>query len=77
MLNKNITITEIDEKEALRYIGANGTDDSKVLSIMEESKKKLIQVINPKYVYKCFDFENTQNGVHIIGCDFELVEDIL
>lgn len=59
-------LLKYDEKEVLRYLGYRGKPaDADALSLIENSYKELLNAVNPKYIYKEYDFERTDGGIII------------
>lgn len=59
-------IAKINRDEAFRYMGyKNGCSDPKILQITDECEQRLMQVMKPRYVYKVFDIEHTDDGVAV------------
>lgn len=57
-------IDSVNIAEALRYMGQRGTEISdNFQSIISECEKNLLKNITPKYTYRCFDMDHTENGV--------------
>ena len=61
-------LESINRREAARYMGfgANKPDD-RTNAIIDECEKALLDVINPKYVYRVFDIGLLEEGVKVIG----------
>lgn len=65
---KNITIEEIDKKEALRYLGyGNGQADEKIINLLGVCEKELLEAIRPKAVYNTFWLEFREQGIHLLN----------
>lgn len=64
-----ISITSINQREALRYLryGSNVPDDN-IQSVIDRCEKELLAVINPRYTYKVFDISDNNNNIHLNGC---------
>ena len=59
-------IDSINRAEAFRYMGYKGGEiNDTILKITDECEEKLLEVINPKYVYKVFDIEINDDGVKV------------
>lgn len=69
-----IKISSIDRDEALRYMAyQSGNDISPTaMAYLDECEKKLLDVLSPKYVYKCFPLEWHDGRPVITGCSLEL-----
>ncbi len=66
-------IESINQKEALRYLGYIGDNtDPKIQEIMDEAEKQVIDVIEPRYIYKSFDIRFNNGKVVLEGCKLEL-----
>ncbi len=49
-------LESINKKEALRYLGyGNSIPDNKILSIVDDCEKQLLNVIQPKFLYNIFN----------------------
>ncbi len=66
-------LLEYNQKEAARYLGyKNGAVPSReACELMDEAYNELLKVVNPKYIYKEFDFNRTENGIVIDGIEFK------
>ena len=61
-------IEKLNREEAFRYMGFKGGEISeKVLEITEECEEQLLKAITPRYVYRVFDIEETNEGVSVSG----------
>ena len=69
----NIKLEYIDKNEALRWLGVKGEPDEKLAAVMDECEKKLLEVINGRFVYRVFDIaENDTDKVKLDGCSLTL-----
>ena len=68
-----INLDKIDKKEALRYLQcSNISPDSSIMGLINECEKKLLKVIEPRYLYSAFDITHTENSVILENCTLEL-----
>ena len=59
-------------KEVLRYLGYMGTNaDDVTQNMIDEVYEELLDVINPKYIYKQFEILKTSDSVIINGVQFK------
>ena len=57
-------INKLNRQEAFRYMGyKTGNVDEKISDLTDQCESELISVIKPRFVYKVFDIEHTDNGV--------------
>lgn len=57
-------IEKLNRSEAFRYMGYKGGEiNENILRITEECEEQLLNAIKPRFVYKVFDIENTDDGV--------------
>jgi 5-methyltetrahydrofolate--homocysteine methyltransferase len=64
----------IDQKEALRYLGYVGNDpEDNIQKILDVAEKQVLDVIEPRYIYKCFDIDSITDKVVLDNCKLELV----
>ena len=70
----DIIISDLNKKEALRYMGQADLDcDDRLSMIMEQCEKKLLSVIRPRYLYQCFDIKENDEGIHVENTSLTLV----
>lgn len=66
----------INRVEALRYMGHFAEPDERLLQVMDECEKGLLENAQPRYVWRVFDVLR-ERGLYLKGCGFPLVgEDI-
>lgn len=66
-MEKSIIITEINQNEALRYMGQREeSNDERLLLLMNQCEKKILQAVRPRYTYKCFDIKQEEGGVSVL-----------
>lgn len=59
-----ITINNIDQTEALRYLGYGGkSPDDNIQNIINSAEKELLGIIQPRYLYQSFDIKGVENGI--------------
>lgn len=62
----DIIISDLNKNEALRYMGQADADCGHRLSlVMEQCENKILSVIRPRYLYKCFDIEEIEEGIRV------------
>lgn len=65
-MERIIDITEINRREALRYMGQLDLScDEKLLGVMDKCEIEMLKALRPKFVYRAFDFEIVEDGVKI------------
>ena len=70
----DIRLTEINEKEALRYLGYGGEElDPKVISQIDNAVKTVLNLSNAKTVYKLFDITRTPEKVQLAEATMTLI----
>ena len=59
--------------EAARYMGyKHGAEPSEAIcELCDEAYEELCKVITPKYIYKEYDFDRTEDGIIIDGIEFK------
>lgn len=63
-----IEIKSINIDEALRYMGyKKDIDIENIRPLIKSCEERLLSVINPRYIYKIYDIEHTDNQVHILN----------
>lgn len=61
-----------DLNEVLRYLGYRGKSaDEKTLAMIENSYRELLKTIQPKYIFREFDFLKTDSSVVIDETEFK------
>ena len=62
-----------DLRETARYMGyKHGAEPSEeICELVEEAYEELCKVIQPKYIYKEYDFTKTENGIIVGGIEFK------
>lgn len=59
-------LEKINREEAFRYMGYKGGEiKPNVISITDECEKKLLENIQPRFVYKVFDIEHGQDKITV------------
>jgi len=67
------TIESIDQKEALRYLGYVGNKpEENIQKILNECESNVLDMIDPRYIYKCFDIISNQDKIVLDNCKLEL-----
>lgn len=67
------TIESIDQKEALRYLGYVGNNpEENIQKILNECESNVLDIIDPRYIYKCFDIISNQEKIVLDNCKLEL-----
>ncbi len=87
---EEIILEKLNRKEALRYLGyKNYAPDERIESMMDECEEELLLSAIPRYVYRCFDLVDEENGIrldntnlvltgnsireHLLGCEKAVV----
>lgn len=67
------TIESIDQKEALRYLGYVGNKpEENIQKILNECESNVLDIIDPRYIYKCFDIISNKDKIVLDNCKLEL-----
>ncbi len=66
-------LLKYDLHEAARYMGyKHGAEPSEeICELVEETYNELCKVIQPKYIYKEYDFTKTEDGIIVDGIEFK------
>lgn len=65
---KPIEVTALNRAEAIRYMGqADGKCDDTLLSVIDEMEKIVLKEAVPRYIYKCFDISECDEGIMLLG----------
>lgn len=66
-------LLKYDLRETARYMGyKHGASPSEeICELVEEAYEELCKVIQPKYIYKEYDFTKTEDGIIIDGIEFK------
>lgn len=66
-------LLKYDLRETARYMGyKHGAEPSEeICELVEEAYKELCKVIQPKYIYKEYDFTKTEDGIVVDGIEFK------
>ena len=66
-------LLKYDLRETARYMGyKHGTEPSEeICELVDEAYEELCKVIQPKYIYKEYDFIKTEDGIIIDGIEFK------
>ncbi len=63
-----MVITKLNQAEALRYMGyGNAMPDDNMQAILDDCERQLVEVIQPRYVYKVFNIDRSDGGIAIEG----------
>ncbi len=62
-------LDSIDRLEAARYMGVKGTPDDKVMQLICDAEKKLLESVQPKYVYREAELFFSPEGIFVSGID--------
>lgn len=66
-------IESIDQKEALRYLGYVGNNpEENIQKILNECESNVLDIIEPKYLYKCFNILSSEGKIVLDNCKLEL-----
>ncbi|MBR1530105.1 MAG: methionine synthase [Oscillospiraceae bacterium] len=64
-----ISLSEIDRKQAFRYMGLHGEPDAQMLETADNCEKKLLSAVRPRYCWNIFQKENLKTI--LIGQDIQ------
>ncbi|MCR4593876.1 MAG: Vitamin B12 dependent methionine synthase activation subunit [Clostridiales bacterium] len=65
-------LLELDRKEVLRFLGYRGMQaDEKTDLMIDKVYKELSDAADPKFIYKEYDFERTEDGIVIENVPFK------
>ena len=64
-----ISLSEIDRKQAFRYMGLHGEPDTQMLNSANLCEKKLLSAVRPRYCWNIFQKENLKTI--LIGQDIQ------
>ncbi len=68
-----IKLTQINKKEALRYMGCTpDTVDEVLTAQVDKCEKELLDIIRPTYTHKIFLLERAENGILLSGTNLLL-----
>ncbi|WP_124099037.1 vitamin B12 dependent-methionine synthase activation domain-containing protein [Ruminococcus sp. Marseille-P6503] len=66
-------LTELDQSEAIRYLGyGSQKPDAKILALLNDCEKKLLECISPAYVYRVFDIAYDGGAVAVEGTSLKM-----
>lgn len=63
---------KINRAAALRYMGHFGEADERIMAVMDECEKGLLESAKPRYIYRVFDVLRENNTLSLKGCGFTL-----
>lgn len=66
---------DIDIDLALRYMGIKDEAPADLMFQVSDCVRELCECVSPKYMYKLFDIEDTQDGISVVGTDLVLSGD--
>lgn len=70
-----VELTHLNRNDAIRYMGyKNKKPDSKILDMIDECETVLLDVIKPRYIYKVFDIEKSDE-IKVLGTSLVLKGD--
>lgn len=73
MINKKITINNINKNETARYLGyKDALPDVSMTKLILECEQNILKVIEPRYCYKVCDIEFENDGVVLKGTKLKL-----
>lgn len=59
-------LTELDRKEALRYMGCKGeVTDSNIYTLLDECEAMVLSAARPVYIYRVFPIKFTDKGIRV------------
>ena len=64
-----ISLSEIDRKQAFRYMGLHGEPNTQMLETADNCEKKLLSAVRPRYCWNIFQKENLKTL--LIGQDIQ------
>lgn len=66
-------LLKYDLRETARYMGyKHGAEPSEeICELVDEAYKELCKVVQPKYIYKEYDFIKTEDGIIVDGIEFK------
>ncbi len=66
-------LLKYDLRETARYMGyKHGAEpNEEICELVDEAYKELCKVVQPKYIYKEYDFTKTENGIIVDGIEFK------
>lgn len=66
-------LLKYDLRETARYMGyKHGAEPSEeICELVDEAYEELCKVIQPKYIYKEYNFTKTENGIIVDGIEFK------
>lgn len=68
-----IKLEKLNKNEALRYLGYKEKDvDEMTYKNINKTEKELLEIITPRYLYKCFDIVTADNEIELVGCSLKL-----
>ncbi len=72
-MEQQIVITKLNRNEALRYMGQHGECDGRLEELLNECENIILSKVKPRFLYKCFDIEQTDAGVAVKGTSLVLL----
>ncbi|MCH5191419.1 MAG: Vitamin B12 dependent methionine synthase activation subunit [Oscillospiraceae bacterium] len=65
-------LLKFNEKEVLRYLGYRGVPaDERTVSVIDEVYQELLKVVQPKYIYREYDFDRSDGGITVENIEFK------
>lgn len=72
----HLELLHLNRAEAMRYMGyRNNEPDEKILNIIDNCEKALLRAVKPRYTYKVFDIEMSDDGVAVLGTHLLFIGD--
>lgn len=69
----DITLTKLNKQEGARYLGyGSEKPDDRIMKLIDECESEIIAAAKPRYIYKLFDIETTDEGVEFYGTNLIL-----
>lgn len=69
-------IEKLNRSEAFRYMGAGSDTEGKIkgelLKITDECEQMLLKTIEPRFIYKIYDIEPSQEGISVLNTSLTL-----
>lgn len=63
---------KINRNDALRYMGFREAPDDKTSALIDLCEERLLNAAKPRYVWRVFDLERSENRLRLSGCGFAL-----
>ncbi len=77
MVKKYVQLDKLNRDELHRYLGYKNTPDDMVRGIIDECEEKLIQTVNPVFLWDTFQVEAVYDADNYVGMGFKGTELVL